>query len=404
MRYTMITFGTEGDGRPLVALGEALIAAGHEVTLLADRSSEKIADAADVPFQATAGDMAAIMAEGATSDYVNQGGGALTELRLLRRTAEDYLTEWEESLYEAAKGSDAIIGASFTVTAALDIAEVLGIPGIAAFLQPWEATEEFPSPYGSPRIPSPLRHPFGNVAMLAIWQAVETPANAARARFGLRPRSSFYEGYPSLCAWSPTLLPKPSDWRDNIRVTGDWPLPSAGWTPPDDLRAFVEDGEPPLYVGFGSMTVGERLMTKIIHALGDRRTVLASGWSGLEDLDLPETIFRVGHTSHDWLLPRCSAAMHHAGAGTCHAVARAGIPSIPVPFITDQPFWASVLRRAGVASRPLSPHDFALTRFEIRRAIDEALRLADRAAEFGVRMRTEDGVAAAVATLESGLR
>ena len=36
MKLVIATYGTEGDTRPLAALGCALTAAGHEVRLLAD--------------------------------------------------------------------------------------------------------------------------------------------------------------------------------------------------------------------------------------------------------------------------------------------------------------------------------------------------------------------------------
>jgi UDP:flavonoid glycosyltransferase YjiC (YdhE family) len=40
---------------------------------------------------------------------------------------------------------------------------------------------------------------------------------------------------------------------------------------------------------------------------------------------------------HDWLFPRTAAAVHHGGAGTTAAALRAGVPSVVVPFMADQP-------------------------------------------------------------------
>lgn len=57
--------------------------------------------------------------------------------------------------------------------------------------------------------------------------------------------------------------------------------------------------------------------------------------------------------AHNHVLPRATAAIHHGGAGTVHAVARAGIPAIVVPFIGDQPFWGNVLHRSGLAPEPI---------------------------------------------------
>ncbi|MFN8396907.1 MAG: hypothetical protein U0176_19935 [Bacteroidia bacterium] len=33
--------------------------------------------------------------------------------------------------------------------------------------------------------------------------------------------------------------------------------------------------------------------------------------------------------------------IHHAGAGTTMAVARAGVPHVPITFIADQPYFAT---------------------------------------------------------------
>lgn len=57
------------------------------------------------------------------------------------------------------------------------------------------------------------------------------------------------------------------------------------------------------------------------------------------------------------MLPyRCCLAVHHCGVGTCGAVLRAGIPSVPCPVMLDQPFLAHRLVEAGVACSPLPFH------------------------------------------------
>ena len=50
------------------------------------------------------------------------------------------------------------------------------------------------------------------------------------------------------------MLPVPSDWSDDVAVTGYWFLgDEENWQPDDRLRTFLESGEAPVYVGFGSM-------------------------------------------------------------------------------------------------------------------------------------------------------
>ena len=49
-----------------------------------------------------------------------------------------------------------------------------------------------------------------------------------------------------------------------------------------------------------------------------------------------------------------AAVVHHGGAGTAAAALCAGVPSIPVTGIMDQPFWSQRLHALGAATAPLS--------------------------------------------------
>jgi UDP:flavonoid glycosyltransferase YjiC (YdhE family) len=91
--------------------------------------------------------------------------------------------------------------------------------------------------------------------------------------------------------------------------------------------------------------------------------------------------------------------VHHGGAGTTAAAVRAGIPSVVVPFFGDQPFWAWCLGQLGVAPAALPRR--ALTAGRLAAAIDAASTVAmrQRARELGGRVRSENGVAAAIETL-----
>ncbi|CAI5462816.1 unnamed protein product [Closterium sp. Yama58-4] len=68
------------------------------------------------------------------------------------------------------------------------------------------------------------------------------------------------------------------------------------------------------------------------------------------------SVLFVGSVAHDWLVPHCSATVHHGGAGTVAASIRAGCPILPMPFFGDQHFWAAVLHSLGVAPPALPIH------------------------------------------------
>jgi sterol 3beta-glucosyltransferase len=54
---------------------------------------------------------------------------------------------------------------------------------------------------------------------------------------------------PTLFCWSNTLIPKPRDWAEHIDVTGFLFLKYPSFQPPADLKAFLDAGSPPIYIG-----------------------------------------------------------------------------------------------------------------------------------------------------------
>ena len=186
-------------------------------------------------------------------------------------------------------------------------------------------------------------------------------------------------------------------------MTGYWfSDPPPGWTPPPDLVAFLEDGPPPVYVGFGSMPSGspESTLKFILRALevSHQRGVLLAGWAGIgEGVKLPEYAFGVQGAPHSWLFPRMAAVVHHGGAGTTAAGLRAGVPSVITPFIADQPSWARRIEALGVGTRPIPFKELTadLLADAIRSATSDAA-MRERAARIGELIRAEDGVRKAI--------
>lgn len=69
--------------------------------------------------------------------------------------------------------------------------------------------------------------------------------------------ASFYRILASnhlLGAYSSTVIPHPRDWPDTVHITGYRFLEEAGkWQPQTGLEGFLQTGDSPVYVGFGSM-------------------------------------------------------------------------------------------------------------------------------------------------------
>ena len=131
------------------------------------------------------------------------------------------------------------------------------------------------------------------------------------------------------------------------------------------LDRFIEDGPAPVYVGWGSMQVADpqALLLAVIQAamsLGARAVVLAGGAGLTLQLLDPDahaaelayaaaSCFFVTNVDHRWLLPQCSCAIIHGGAGTTAAALRSGRPMLISPVYWDQPWFADRIVRAAPA-------------------------------------------------------
>lgn len=413
MEFTVVTYGTEGDTRPLAALCRALIDAGHRARLLADRATLHAADALGVPCSPLAGDIKRALEPGAAlGAIVGKRSGVQATAKALAAIANANTHAWMAQVKAAAEGSDAIILSALASFVGLSVAEHLRIPAIGASMIPITPTREFASPFLPPGIvPGWLNRASHTFVNNMIWRAFRQATNAARVDVcKLAPRKRNWTDHPILYGVSRALLPRPVDWSEYARVCGQWWLPSgpngAGtppdWNPPSSLAAFLDAGEPPIYVGFGSMAGfdRERMVRALIEAIGGRRALFYPGWSGIDASALPSNFLIIGDTPHAWLFPRVSLVVHHGGAGTTHSATRAGAPSVVVPFAGDQFFWAQRLYRLGAAAAPVDGK--AVDAKGLARAIEFALQPATRArvAELGAAMREEDGLGAAVSAIE----
>ena len=170
------------------------------------------------------------------------------------------------------------------------------------------------------------------------------------------------------------------------------------------MAAFLDAGEPPAIVTFGSMAFSEpgRLAGIVAEALRSTRLrgIVQAGAGGI----VPEAsadLLTIGEVDHRSLFPRAAVVVHHGGAGTSHAAAAAGVPSVVVPHIGDQPFWADRLRRLGAAPPPIAPSRLdAATLARRLRTAATSVQVGAAAENLQRRMEGEDGLAEAVRLIE----
>ncbi len=170
---------------------------------------------------------------------------------------------------------------------------------------------------------------------------------------------------------------------------------------------FLDRGDPPVYVGFGSMGFAkdaDRRREAITTALAraEVRGVLATGWGAIPSAAADPNVLTIDNVPHSWTFPRVAAVVHHGGAGTTAAGLRAGRPTLICPFLGDQPFWGHQIERLGVGPKPLPQRQLNTDRLTQRiRALVSTHSYADRSADIARRLRSEDGVGRAVEVLES---
>ncbi|HEX8156038.1 MAG TPA: nucleotide disphospho-sugar-binding domain-containing protein, partial [Solirubrobacteraceae bacterium] len=211
-----------------------------------------------------------------------------------------------------------------------------------------------------------------------VWndRALE-PINRNRKRLGLRPVDDVHAhirtDHPWLAA-DPTLAPLPRTPAMQVLPTGAWILTDSRPLP-SELEDFLEHGEPPIYLGFGSMPASQNTSRTLIDAARavGRRAILSQGWAelGLID-DVPDAI-AIGDVNHQALFPRVAAVVHHGGAGTTTVAARAAAPQVVAPMFSDQFYWAKRTRALGIGA-PRPPG--TLTTDALAAALHDALRPA----------------------------
>lgn len=267
-------------------------------------------------------------------------------------------------------------------------AERLGVPLHLMFTFPYTPTHAFPHPLANIKQTN-VEEGYTNfmsypLVEMMTWQGLGDLINDFRTHcLGLEPVSTLWAPgqlyrlkVPYTYLWSPGLIPKPKDWGPEIDISGFVFLDLAStFKPPNELVNFLNAGVPPVYIGFGSIVVDDPdVFTKMIFDAVKKagvRALVSKGWGGLGGDDVPDDIFMLENTPHDWLFPRVSAVCHHGGAGTTAIGLKCGKPTFIVPFFGDQQFWGSMVGKAGAGADPV-PYK-SLTMDKMAEAIKKCL-------------------------------
>jgi sterol 3beta-glucosyltransferase len=407
MKIALTTVGSTGDTQPYIALALKLMDAGHQVRVCSHPFHEARFASRGIDY-APCGPVV-------TQDRLNK---MLDKMISTKNPVKQIRMLMEEAFFEE---GDRYLAECKAATHGFDLAishmaDFLGqeavsqnnIPRIGVILAPAAIPTRYNSVHLGPKIK--WLYPLQWRLMTAMLAGTDRRAmNYMRSLGGTKQNIKRFSALSpdlNLIAASPLICPTFPDLPAEFAVTGHWALPEPEFDPPSDLQDFLEKYPRPVVISLGSMggTQGEKLTRKLLDAvkLSGFPAVIQSGYAGLFAQDAPENVFFADYVPHDWLFSRGMCVVHHGGAGTTHAAVRSGVPSIVIAFIADQPYFASNLKRLGIAPKMLWHFRLSPKRLSKRiRQVASDQQMQNRAKEIGKQLRSENGLDKALQIIEA---
>ncbi|MCP2264242.1 UDP:flavonoid glycosyltransferase YjiC, YdhE family [Promicromonospora thailandica] len=430
----MALVGSRGDVQPALAVALELRRRGHEVVTGVAPNLVPLAGRLGLDPVPLGIDSARLLG----SDLVRRDMRSAHPVRRVRALRAVAAAGWAElrtgltALLDDVGGADTVVTGPLGQEVAAAVAERRGLRTAALHYCPVRANGVV-APVGGLRGPRATRAAWA-LGERVRWGLTRRAENEQRAALGLPgtrvhlPARLRDAGAVEIQAYDPVLVPGlAAEWGPRRPLTGFLALDDdararlgeTGARAGDRLDArdgglddWLVDGDPPVYVGFGSMPVADpaALLAAVDAACAQLgvRALVSAGWNDFSAVAAGGTGARVrvvGAVDHAAVLPRCRAAVHHGGAGTTGAVLRAGLPAVVGWYSADQPLWGELLRRAGVgvARRASALTEPGVLAGALAEVLDDAT--AARATALAARLVPAGrAVAAAADALDGGVR
>jgi UDP:flavonoid glycosyltransferase YjiC (YdhE family) len=384
LKVLLGAFGDPGHAFPMIALGRALVARGHDVTLQTWKRWQQHVLAEGMTF-ATAPEYQVFPSGPEPLDFYEAVVHATLDTRPLVREVRP----------------DVAVSDILTLAPAL-AAELEGVrcATLIPHVHP-HMSRDFPIYSLGARMP---RSRFGR----ALWRSAHRPVdnglelgrvelNRTRARLGLAPLAHVHGGISRELAIVASFpqLEYPRTWPDEVHVVG--PLM---WEPPT-AEVELPPGDAPLVLVAPSTAqdAEHRMLQAAVRGLADAPVRVLATWNRRlppRPLPVPDNTRLVEWVSYAHTMPRCDVVVCHAGHGTLVRALASGCAVVACPAIGDMNENAARVDWAGAGVRV--PRRFATPRV-LRLAVERALgdsSIKDRAAQLAAWAHDHDsGVAAA---------
>lgn len=412
---TILCSGSRGDFQPYIALAQELKNLGKAARITGMREFETFVKSYGIDFYPIQADFKSLNVD---ENMLKEAQSADNPLKMILtfNKMKKYGLSIANEFYAACEGSELVIyhpGCTIGYFAA----ERLGIPAILASPFPMHKTKEQTSVIQYGRVKStPLRNIISYEMLQGmLWLASNNSVKYLwKKEFGGLPKN-FGKPYdrhkdkkhPAVISCSNFVFKRPKDWNENIHQYGYWFVKKpTEYVPSKELCDFLNSGEKPVYIGFGSVfhkDQKETLSKLIIDALAkaNKRGIIC----GMGKFDnLPSNIISIDSIPHSWLFNRVAAVCHHGGAGTTSPGFAAGVPSVIIPFANDQHAWAHRAYDLKVGSKPITIKK--LTSDNLAEAIEYALqdKIIENAKKLAADIATENGARDCAKVIVESLR
>lgn len=258
---TIICAGSRGDFQPYVALAQRLKILGEEVRISGFSQFENFVRGYGIDYVPIEVDYEEL---GVDPKMLKQAGSADNPLKMILtfNKMKKYGAQIAKQTYDSLEGSELIVYHPGCVIGYF-AAQEMNIPSVLATPFPMNKTEEYLSvvTYGKAR-PTKINKKISyKMIQGMLWLASSnTVKQHWKERFGRVPKNfkSPYEkiskDHIAMVSCSNFVFPRPKDWDKNIYQSGYWFVEeNKEYKPSKELESFINNGEKPVYIGFGSV-------------------------------------------------------------------------------------------------------------------------------------------------------